>query len=275
MVITGASDGIGLAAARILAVNPDNRLVLVGRNPDKTRRVAEELGVTHLVADFEQLDEVRRLAGDLLACCERIDVLANNAGGMFDGPVITVDGFERTFQVNHLAPVLLTNLLIDRLLESRARVVNTASLAAKMYSRLDFADLQTLGRFSRNRAYGNAKLANILFAKGLDFFYAERGLHAVSFHPGVIATNFASGASGLLNSVYHGYLRRFLTPPASGGASLAYFAAGSPGCHWRSGEYYDDHRRPGIRPRLADDLEVVLKHWRMSADLLKISWPAP
>ena len=121
VVITGASDGIGAAAARRLHAD-GHRVVVVGRSPE-TRAVAAELGVQHHVADFARLDDVRALAADL-ASLERIDVLANNAGGIFGDRTLTADGFEKTLQVNHLAPFLLTALLLDTLLASGAAVVN-------------------------------------------------------------------------------------------------------------------------------------------------------
>ncbi len=192
IVITGASDGIGAVAARELAA-AGHHVVMVGRSPEKTHAVARAAGIADVhLADFTRLDEVRRLADEVRERYPRIDVLANNAGGIFTGPTRTDDGFEKTFQVNHLAPFLLTHHLIDRLLDSRALVVNTASIAARMFSALDLDDLNTWTRFTPNRAYGNAKLAGILFARGLTTHYAARGLTAISFHPGVVATSFAS-----------------------------------------------------------------------------------
>ncbi|MDN6246448.1 MAG: SDR family NAD(P)-dependent oxidoreductase, partial [Corynebacterium casei] len=114
-VITGASDGIGAAAARLLhATRPEDRLVIVGRNPEKTRAVARELGVPFHTADFAELDQVRELATELQKLGP-IDGLANNAGGLFDTAVRTVDGYERTWQVNVVAAFLVTGLLIDQL----------------------------------------------------------------------------------------------------------------------------------------------------------------
>jgi NAD(P)-dependent dehydrogenase (short-subunit alcohol dehydrogenase family) len=105
IVITGASDGIGAAGARLLH-GDGHRVVVVGRSPEKTKAVADELGVEGFVADFARLDEVRRLAAELDVACPTIDVLANNAGGIFGDRTKTADGFELTFQVNHLAPFL-------------------------------------------------------------------------------------------------------------------------------------------------------------------------
>lgn len=166
IIITGASDGIGAAAAEQIA-GRGHQLVLVGRSPEKTAAIAEKVGAEHHVADFAELSQVRRLAQTLLDEHDRIDVLANNAGGLFDGPTRTVDGFEQSFQVNHLAPFLLTHQLLGRLLDSEAKVINTASIAARLFGDIDINDLNTWGKFTPNRAYGNAKLANIIAARQL------------------------------------------------------------------------------------------------------------
>lgn len=271
IVITGASDGIGAAAARILA-GSDDRLILAGRSPEKTAAVAAEVGAEYFVADFAHLDQVRALADDLLRATDRIDVLANNAGGMFSGPVRTEDGFERTFQINVLAPVLLTNLLRDRLVASQAAVVNTASIAARLFGRLDLDDIQTWDAFTPNRAYGNAKLGNILFTRGLHEHFQAQGLSTVAFHPGNVATSFASDTTSPLRWLYHTVLRRFfLISPARGGANLVHFIQGRPGVDWISGEYYDQ-RRLGRTVREAYDPSVVREYWERTATLLGLDW---
>lgn len=271
IIITGASDGIGAAAGRQLAAT-DARLVLVGRSPEKTRAVAEATGAEHHLADFTRLDEVRDLASALNASCERIDVLANNAGGIFSGPSTTSDGFEKTFQVNHLAPMLLTHLLIEKLTDSRAAVVNTSSIGARLLSRLDLEDPSTLDGYTPNRAYGNAKLANILFTKGLHEQFHDRGLSSVAFHPGVVATSFASDTDSFFRGVYHGILKRFLSSPTQGGARLRHFIDGPAGDAWISGEYYESPGKIGRTSRQAYDPAVVADHWRRSADMLGIDW---
>lgn len=122
IVITGASDGIGAAAAGRLH-RDGHRIVLVGRSPQKTEAVARELRADHFIADFTRLADVRTLAAELDASYPNIDVLANNAGGIFGDRSKTIDGFEKTFQVNHLAPFLLTTLLRDKLIASSASVM--------------------------------------------------------------------------------------------------------------------------------------------------------
>src|SRR6202021_1593778 len=127
IVITGASDGIGAAAARQLTAAGE-RVVLVGRSEAKTAAVAAELSAPYYLADFTDLAQVRDLAGKLGAAYPRIDVLANNAGGIMGERAVTVDGFEKTFQVNHLAPYLLTSLLLPTLTASSAKVLQTSSV---------------------------------------------------------------------------------------------------------------------------------------------------
>jgi NAD(P)-dependent dehydrogenase (short-subunit alcohol dehydrogenase family) len=267
IVLTGASDGIGASAARLLHAE-GHRVVLVGRSPGKTEDVAGPLAADWYTADFADLGQVRTLARDLRAAHPRIDVLANNAGGLFSGPERTTDGFEKTFQINHLAPFLLTHELLDVLLGSRASIVNTSSIGARLFGRVDVEDLNTWRGFTPNRAYGNGKLANILFTRGLHARYAGRGLSSVAFHPGNVATNFAAESTSYLRPVYHTWLRRFLISSERGGANLAHFCTGTPGTDWQSGGYYDDRRRPGrTNPQAADD-DLVLRHWQASAGML-------
>jgi NAD(P)-dependent dehydrogenase (short-subunit alcohol dehydrogenase family) len=154
IVITGASDGIGAAAARALSAAGE-RVVVVGRSETKTKAVATELAADYFVADFADLSQVRTLAAALREKYPRIDVLANNAGGIMGRRELTVDGHEKTFQVNHLAPFLLTTLLMDVLANSGARVINTSSVANRIFARLDIEDLDAGKAYATNRAYGN------------------------------------------------------------------------------------------------------------------------
>ncbi|SLM99325.1 SDR family NAD(P)-dependent oxidoreductase [Brevibacterium yomogidense] len=268
VVLTGGSDGIGAAAARILSTR-DVNLVIVGRSAEKTRAVAAETGASFHIADFARLADVDRIAAQIAADHERIDVLANNAGGIFPGPQITEDGFEKTFQVDHLAPFLLTHRLLDPLLKCGGTVVNTASIGAKIFGRLDLEDIQTLATFTPNRAYGNAKLANILFTKGLHERFGAQGLSSVAFHPGVVATSFASDGGTLMNRLYQGAAKHLLTSPEQGGGTLTHFISGTPGAEWVSGEYYSDQLKVARTNRAAYDPEVVRRHWEIGEELLR------
>ena len=165
IVITGASDGLGAAAAGRLTRSGEN-VVVVGRSPTKTAAVATPLGADYFVTDFADFAQVRELAANMLERYPRIDVLANNAGvTMGANREVTVDGHEKTFQVNHLAPFLLTTLLLDRLIDSRASVINTSSFANR-FSAIDFDDLDALGTYRGPIAYCRSKLMNILVHQG-------------------------------------------------------------------------------------------------------------
>lgn len=271
IVITGASDGIGAAAARELHADGD-RVVLVGRNPRKTEELAAELGVPFHLADYAELAQVRRLADELVTAYPRIDVLANNAGGIMGDRVVTVDGFEKTFQVNHLAGFLLTHLLLPTLLESRATVIQSASVGAKALSRFDIDDLQNERAYSPNAAYGNGKLANILFTRELHRRYAGQGLSTVAFHPGVVRTNFASDTSSFLRFAYHTpVLKNLLTiTPEKGADQLVWLARSTPGRDWTPGEYYEKRKIARSAPEAHDD-DLARRLWEMSEVMVGIT----
>lgn len=266
IVITGASDGIGAASAKQLA-QLGEEVVVVGRNPEKTARVARALGTDSFVADFSDLSQVRELAASLLEKYPRIDVLANNAGGVFGERTVTDDGYELTFQVNHLAPFLLTNLLLERLVESRAAVIQTSSAAARTPG-FDVNDLQAERRYSAMTAYGHGKLANVLFTKELHRRFGDQGLSAVAFHPGVIASSFGSTSNGLVKWLYSGPIaQRFMTSTSVGGARLTWLALGKPGVDWEPGGFYANNK-PAKTNRLADDPVLARQLWERSALLV-------
>lgn len=265
IVITGASDGIGAAAARQLA-GKGHRVVVVGRSPEKTAAVADDLGAPSHVADFAELAQVRALADTLRTAYPRIDVLANNAGGIFT-EVRTVDGFDKTLQVNHLAPFLLTHLLLDRLVESQATVVQTSSVGHRAFGRIDLDDLENTRGWRPEKAYGDAKLANVLFTKELHRRFGDRGLSAVAFHPGGIATNFANDTSSIMRFAYHTPLRHLMTGVDTGGQRLAWLAEGTPGATWQPGEYYERNRPGRVNPQVRD-AALARGLWERSEALL-------
>lgn len=271
IVITGASDGIGAAGARLLA-QAGHRVVVVGRSPDKTARVAGELGGDHFVADFTRLADVRRLAAELDDTYPRIDVLANNAGGILGDRAKTVDGHERTVQLNHLAPFLLTGLLLDKLLASHATVIQTSSLGARLFGHLDVDDLDHDHDFTPHRAYGTAKLENILFTVELHRRFHDQGLSSVAFHPGGVATNFATESTSFFRSLYQNRIGKlFLSTPEQGAAQLVRFAQRQPGTDWRSGAYYENGRvARRVNPQVRD-ADLARQLWDRSAELVGLT----
>ena len=261
IIITGASDGIGAAAARQLRARGHD-LVLVGRDPGKTATVAAEIDAPFHVADYTDLAQVRALAAELEDAYPRIDVLANNAGGIMGDRSVTRDGYEKTFQVNHLGGFLLTQLLLPTLTASNASVIQTSSRAAKAFSAFDIDDLQNENTYAPHRAYGNAKLANILFTRELDRRYADVGIAAASFHPGVVGTNFAHDTTHFIRFAYHAPVVKNLltTSPDKGASQLVWLAEGTPGADWRTGAYYEKRRAATSLPEAQDD-DLARRLW--------------
>ncbi|WP_165063170.1 SDR family NAD(P)-dependent oxidoreductase [Marisediminicola senii] len=271
IVITGASDGIGEAAARRLT-RDGHSLVLVGRSPEKTKRVADELGAPYYVADFTRLAEVRQLAAQLELSVPRIDVLVNNAGGIFGERNRTPDGYEKTLQVNHLAPFLLTTLLMPTLISSGASVLNTSSIAASLFGKMDIDDLNNERKFSSNKAYGDAKLANILFTKELHRRYSADGLSAVAFHPGNVKTAFASNTTSLMRFIYRTPLGLLagLISPEQGADNTVWLAETTPGVDWVSGEYYEKRVLSTTNPQVLDE-KLAAAFWERSAEMVALT----
>lgn len=225
VLITGATRGIGAAAAVELA-RRGAEVAIAGREPERVRATAEAARaagggapVHEHVADLLAMDDVRRLAAEVLERHERLDVLANNAGAMFTSRQLTADGLERTFALNHAAGFLLTDLLRERL--AGGRVIMTAS-DAHTAGVLDLDDLQFERRaFRPMRVYGTSKLMNILFTREL----AKRSpdLTAACFHPGVVRTGFGKN-DGLMYKIGLTVAAPFLRSPAKGARSLVWLA---------------------------------------------------
>lgn len=255
VVLTGATRGIGRAAAIALA-RRGAELALVGRDPERVRATAQEARaaggaapVHEHVADLARMQEVRRLAGELLEAYPRIDVLANNAGAIFTTRHVTPDGYEQTFALNHLAPFLLTRLLGERLVASQARVVTTTSDAHKGAD-LDLEDLQSAnGRYRSWDAYGRSKLCNILFTRELQRRRPQ--LVANCFHPGVIRTGFGKN-DGTLARLSMTVAAPFLRSPESGARSLVWLAL-DPDAGQLHGQYVVKQRAVQPSARARDD----------------------
>jgi len=266
IIITGASDGIGAAAARQLAAH-GHRLILTGRSPDKLRAVADELGAEYLVADFSRLDEVRNLAAELLRLCPQIDVLANNAG-LFGPrrPVITIDGHELTDQVDYLAPFLLNHLLHERLVTSQATVIATSSIA-HWFGRLDFDHQHRHNNFI---AYGTAKLSQLLHTRELQRRYGDEGLTAVAFHPGLVSSNFSVGSGSLIELVYASPLKViFPTSPTKGAETMVFLAEAKPEVDFQSGGYYVRCRPARTRSAVSNS-RLATELWQRTEEALGI-----
>ena len=266
VVITGASDGIGLSAARQLREKGHN-VIIVGRSKEKTKRAAEELNVPYHLVDYSRLNDVVRLAEELKAY-DSIDVLCNNAGGAQGERSLTEDGIEKTFQVNVLGGFLLTRLLIDKLCESHATVIQTSSLASNLFGAdLDVDDFQNEKSYASLKAYGYSKLDDILFTKELNRRYKDKGISAVAFEPGIVRTNFASETKGFIRFAYHSPLKYLFTiSPKRSAKRMINLALGIPDEDFVSGEVYSKNKIMDLKFKDADG-SAASKLWQYCESL--------
>ncbi|HEV2845757.1 MAG TPA: SDR family oxidoreductase [Thermoanaerobaculia bacterium] len=272
ILITGATSGIGLEASVVLA-GRGARVVLVGRDPRRTEAAVADViarsgsaDVSHLLCDFSSQADIRRLAGEVHARLDRLDVLVNNAGGVHNKRGVTVDGIETTFAVNHLGYFLLTNLLLDLLVRSApARIVSVASDAHRRGT-LDFADLGYERGYAIMRAYGRSKLANVLFAAELARRLEGTGVTSNSLHPGAVATNIWSGAPRWAQPLILLFLKPFLLSIEKGAATIVQLAA-SPELEGVTGKYFEKGKPVPPAP-LGQDEALAKRLWKVSADLV-------
>jgi NAD(P)-dependent dehydrogenase (short-subunit alcohol dehydrogenase family) len=270
VLITGGTGGIGKAAATALA-GMGAEVVVTGRNREKGDRAVEGIrresgneNVSLIQADLAEQAQVRNLAGEFEASHDRLDVLVNNAGGIFSRREETPDGIEWTFAVNHLAPFLLTNLLLDMLKESAPSRIVTTSSQAQSFGQRGFFDLQSEKRYVAFQTYGRSKLANILFT----FELAERlrgtGVTANCYHPGAVNTNFGADGRGPQQVLFN-LFKPFMRSPEQGADTLVYLAS-SPEVEGMTGKYLSD-RKVIVPSDLAYDEEARRRLWEESERL--------
>ncbi|MBI4460641.1 MAG: SDR family oxidoreductase [Acidobacteria bacterium] len=269
-MVTGATNGIGRVTAEELA-RLGATVIVVGRNRGKAeatvaaiRQTTGNSSVEMMVADFASLEEVRRLAQQFRSHYDRLHVLVNNAGIWATQREASKEGLELTFAVNHLAPFLLTNLLLDVLQASApARIVNVSSRAHGS-GRIDFADLQSENHYSGWACYANSKLANVLFTNELARRLQGMRVTANSLHPGVVATGLFDGHKG-----FTGFLGRlakpFLLTSVKGARTCIYLAA-APEVEGVSGRYFVNCREAPISPA-AQDEQTAKRLWEVSEKL--------
>ena len=264
-LVTGATRGIGRATAEALAKSGAH-VLLHGRDSASVGAVCREMvrygQVDGVVGDLSSLAAVRKLATEVAAQYPRLDVLVNNAGTGTRRRQTTGDGYERTFAINHLAPFLLTNLLLERLKAGKAARVVTVSSMAHRGAKLDFDDLNWETRkFSGLGAYGASKLANILFTVELASRLAGSGVTANCLHPGLVATGFNHN-NGLIRSLAMTVLGVLSRSPERGAETLVWLAA-SPGVANVSGGYFFDLRQKAPSAA-AQDGEASRRLWEIS-----------
>lgn len=270
VLVTGATGGIGLATAAGL-VGLGARVGIVGRDADRSEAAANQLRasgghVDVFVADVSSQDEVRRLASEVLTAYPHLDVLVNNVGGYWATRHSTVDGLERTFAVDHLAPFLLTNLLLDRLRASTPARVVTVSSGAQAMGRIDFDDLQGEQDYSGQRAYNQSKLANVMFTYELARRLAGSGVTANALHPGVVRTNFGREDSKGWMRLMLPVIRPFMKSPEHGAATSIHLAS-SAEVEGVTGRYFANSK-PKASSKASQDTAAAARLWDVSSELV-------
>jgi NAD(P)-dependent dehydrogenase (short-subunit alcohol dehydrogenase family) len=270
VLVTGASDGIGAEAARVLA-DRGATVHVTGRSADKLRPVAEAVGTEPLVADFSRLDDVRRLAAQVAERTGSIDVLLNNAGGTFAPSRRTHDGHEPNFQVNHLAPFLLTQLLRPQLAaDGGALVVNTSSIG-NLLGKIVLDDLD----YERRRAvefpaYGTGKLMNIVFTRGIAQRWSGDGIVSVAVHPGAVGSSFGRD-SWFVGLLYRSPLKRLATISVPDGAAPLVALAERGPDPAIDGHYFSRFTDHGRENKQASRQAIIDGLWERSESLVGLA----
>jgi retinol dehydrogenase 14 len=272
VLITGGTGGIGKAAAIGLA-SMGARVCITGRDRTRAERAATDIqaesgnpAVDVFVADLSSQAEVRRMAGEVLGACPRLDVLVNNVGGFWAHRHVTSDGLEHTFALNHLAPFLLTSLLLDRLiLSAPARVVTVAS-GAQSFGRIDFHDLMGEQDYSGQQAYNQSKLANVMFTYELARLLDGSGVTATVLHPGMTNTSFSAEDPARAMAPIVFVARPFMRSPEKGAETVVYLAS-SQAVEGATGRYFANRKARKSNISSYDD-EVTGRLWKVSADLV-------
>lgn len=271
VLVTGGTGGIGKATAIGLAAL-GARVGITGRDPARTeaaaagiRAAADNPAVDAFAADLSVQAGVRRLAAQVLETYPRLDVLVNNAGGFWAHRHVTADGLEHTFALNHLAPFLLTSLLLDGLTASAPARILTVSSGAHASGRIDFGDLQGERNYSGQRAYSQSKLANVMFTYELARRLDGTGVTATVLHPGVVRTSFGADDQAAFLTVMIGVARLFMKTPAQGARTPVYLAS-SPQVEGITGRYFVN-RKPKTSSKASYDTTTAARLWQVSADL--------
>ena len=271
MLLTGATNGIGEAAAHALA-RTGARLVLVGRDAAKAERVRAAVSsasgnpnIDTLIADLSSQAAIRQLAATFKAKYNRLDVLLNNAGGVFDTRRETVDGIEYTFALNHLGYFLLTNLLLDIMKTSApARIVNVSS-AAQGSGRMPFDDIENRRSYNAFGVYAQSKLANVMFTYALDRRLTGSNVMVNALHPGFVNSGFGSNSSNaLVRGVFSLIKLAAITPEQ--GADTAVYLASDPAVANVSGKYFAK-RKEERTSTLSYDQAAQERLWQVSEQM--------
>lgn len=270
VVVTGATNGIGLEAAAVLA-SRGAKVIIVGRDAGRLERARavvrarSGLEPASYQCDFADLSSVRRLGDDLLRDVPALHVLINNAGSVFAKRTLTVDGIEATFAVNHLSHFVLTQRLLPRLIESGPSRIITVASGRHFKGTMDFSDIGFERGYQILRAYARSKLANVLFASELARRLTGTNVTSNSVHPGRVATNIWSGAPGWAQPIIRYWLSRTFISVEEGAAPLVALAT-RPDLTRVTGRYFD-RMEEAAPSSSAQDLELATRLWHESERL--------
>jgi NAD(P)-dependent dehydrogenase (short-subunit alcohol dehydrogenase family) len=271
-LVTGATNGIGKVTALELA-KVGYRVAFTSRDRAKGERTLEEIRTASgndalelYVGDLSSMAEVRRIALEVRAKHPKLDLLVNNAGGVFMEPQNTVDGFEYTFAFNHLSYFLITNLLLESLKAAdHARVVSVSS-SANYGGKIKWDDLEFSSRYSGFASYAQSKLMNILFANELARRLKGSGVTSNSLHPGLVSTGFGQNVKGILKEIVSFAVKRVGLTPEKGAETTLYLATSSE-VSGVTGQFFDTKKQKRANS-IAYDEAAQKRLWDLSEKLV-------
>jgi len=272
-LVTGATAGIGKVTATELAAQ-GAELIITGRNQEKTENTVKQIksktgndAVQYLLADFSDLQQVRELAAAFKESYARLDVLINNAGAFFNTRQETPYGVEMTFLVNHLAPFLLTTLLLDTLQTSSSARIVTVSSDAHRQDKMNFDDLGFKKGYFGMKAYARSKLANILFTYELARRLANTDVSVNVLHPGHVATDIWKTSFSLIGPLLKWVIGLFALNPEQGADNSIYLVS-SQAVEGITGRYFIK-REPAQSSQISNDEKVAQRLWELSENLIQ------
>lgn len=275
VLITGGSSGIGYQTALELALKKYT-VYITGRNKDKTedavlkiKSITNNLNIDYFLSDFSDLESVRKMGNQILSKLERLDVLINNAGGVNSKFELTKVGYEKTFTTNHLAGFLLTNILLDLLIQSSpSRIINVSS-DSHYKGKLDFSKINSPENYFIMQAYANSKLCNVLFTYELSRKLQDKGVIVNSLHPGVVNTRIGQKNTRFLSNIVWMLIANTKGVSLKKGAETSIYLATSEEVSRITGKYFEKCKIKNSSP-ISYDHNLAKELWEMSSQITEL-----